>query len=128
MIKQSYEIEDWTVQLLFSVNIDDFDVVKEELNEIGCPSSLIKKAFDMLNSGQKDTGFAYSNFLLEKSVIVIGEISNMGELINTLIHECFHLMDHMRLVRDYDDEDVATIIGDFVQLIFNNCASVFNAF
>lgn len=128
MIKQSYEIEDWTVQLLFSVNIDDFDEVEEELKEIDCPSSLLKKAFDMLNSGQKDTGFAYSNFLLEKSVIVIGEISNMGELLNTLIHECFHLMDHMRLVRDYDDEDAATIIGDFIQLIFNNCASIFNAF
>lgn len=126
MIKQSYEIDDWTVQLLFSANIDDFEEIENELIKIDCPSSLIEKAYNMLQSQSHDTGFAYSNFLLEKSVIMIGEISNMGELINTLIHECFHLMDHMRLVRGYDDEEIATMVGDFVQLIFNNCASVFN--
>lgn len=73
-----------------------------------------------------DTGFTYSNFALEESVISIGEVSSMYELVDTLTHELYHLIDHIRIVRNYDYEESATMYGDFIRLIFRNIVDIFN--
>lgn len=126
MKKQTYELDGWTVQIFYSINSEDFPEIKNALEDIDCPVSLIKKARKQIQYDDLDIGFTYSNFMLEESVIGIGEVSSSSELMNTLVHECYHLIDHISTVRDYEPEESATMLGDFIQVIFNNIIQVFN--
>ena len=126
MKRQCYEVDGWKVQIFFSINSDDFYDIKEALEEIDCPPHLIEKAKEQIQYDDLDIGFTYSNFLLEESIMGIGEVSSSTELINTLKHECYHLIDHISAVRDYKPEESASTLGDFVQVIFNNIIKVFN--
>lgn len=126
MKKQTYELDGWTVQIFYSINSEDFPEIKNALEDIDCPVSLIEKARKQIQYDDLDIGFTYSNFMLEESVIGIGEVSSSSELMNTLVHECYHLIDHISTVRGYEPEESATMLGDFIQVIFNNIIQVFN--
>ena len=126
MKKQTYELDGWTVQIFYSINSEDFPEIKNALEDIDCPVSLIEKARKQIQYDDLDIGFTYSNFMLEESVIGIGEVSSSSELMNTLVHECYHLIDHISTVRGYKPEESATMLGDFIQVIFNNIIQVFN--
>lgn len=126
MKNQSYKLDDWAVQIFYSVNSSDFPEIEEALEEIDCPQKLIDKAYEQVKYDDPNIGFTYSNFVLQKSIIVIGEVSSIDELFNTLIHELYHLIDHIRIVKSYDYEETATLLGDFVQIIFKNIIDVFN--
>lgn len=126
MIKQVYKINDWTINILLSVNAYDISEVLDELESIDCPVPLLKKAEILLESDDKNKGFTYSNMLLNESVIAIGEVTSIGEMINTIAHECYHLMEHLKITDLYTDEQCATTMGDFIQEIFNNIVDIFN--
>lgn len=126
MKSQIYKIDDWTVQIFYSVNSEDIKEIENALERIDCPPKLIQRAEQQIMNDDLDTGFTYSNFALEESVISIGEVSSMYELVDTLTHELYHLIDHIRIVRNYDYEESATMYGDFIRLIFRNIVDIFN--
>jgi hypothetical protein len=44
MKRQRFDLDGWTVCIFYSINSEDFSDIREALEEIDCPPSLIEKA------------------------------------------------------------------------------------
>jgi uncharacterized protein YdeI (BOF family) len=44
--------------------------------------------------------------------MVISKVTSEGQLVNTLSHECYHFIDHITKLKNADDEDKATLMGN----------------
>ena len=129
MITQKYYIEDydWAVYILFSVNKNDIKKVESALISMDCPDSFIDEGLDNIYYSEKNVGFTYSNKAERKSLIVISETSSIGELLNTLMHECYHLANHIILIDGDEEEKRADIMGSFIQRISRQLINLINS-
>lgn len=129
MITQKYYIEDydWAVYILFSVNKNDIKKVESALISIDCPDSFIDEGLDNIYYSEKNVGFTYSNKAERKSLIVISETDSIGELLNTLMHECYHLANHIILIDGDEEEKRADIMGSFIQRISRQLVGLINS-
>lgn len=128
MITQHYFIDDydWNVYILYSVNDEDLYDVKEILEDINCSKSRINEGINNIR-GRRNTGFTYSNLTERVSVMVVCETDDIGELLNTLIHECYHLVKHIFKSSISSEEDEAKFIGNFIQLISRQLLRLLNS-
>lgn len=126
MITQKYLIDDWRIVILYLVDYEDFDVVQRHLLDIECPTSFIEEGLDNIYQNKFNVGFTYSNINLNSSVMVISKVTSEGQLINTLSHECYHFIDHITKLKNTDDEDKATLMGNAMQLFFRQLKSIIN--
>lgn len=129
MITQKYYIEDydWAVYMLFSVNKNDVKKVESALISMDCPDSFIDEGLDNIYYSEKNVGFTYSNKAERKSLIVISETDSIGELLNTLMHECYHLANHIILIDGDEEEKRADIMGSFIQRISRQLVGLINS-
>lgn len=129
MIAQKYYLDqyDWAVCILFSVNKRDLKEVEQALINIDCPDSFIDEGLDNIYYSEKNVGFTYSNKLERKSIIVISETDSVGELLNTLMHECYHLANHIMLLGEDNEEARADIMGEFIQIISRQLIHLINS-
>lgn len=129
MITQKYYIEDydWAVYILFSVNKNDIKKVESALISMDCPDSFIDEGLDNIYYSEKNVGFTYSNKAERKSLIVISETDSIGELLNTLMHECYHLANHIILIDGDEEEKRADIMGSFIQRISRQLVGLINS-
>lgn len=98
----------WTIYILYNCSID---LVKQYLKEIDCPFSILDKI-----ESTDNLGFTYSNYSLKNSIISIKYTNSISDFINTLSHECTHLVFHIN--QYIFKEDIAIQIGDLSQIIF----------
>ena len=72
-----------------------------------------------LSNAELDTGFAYSSYDKQCSIVVIHKASSIGEFINTFEHEKNHLEMHICEALDINpySEEAAHMSGDLAQLI-----------
>lgn len=129
MITQKYYLDeyDWTVYMLFSVNKNDLKKVESAMISIDCPDKFIDEGLDNIYYSKKNVGFTYSNQEQRKSLIVISETDSIGELLNTLMHECYHLANHVVLVDGDEEELRADIMGNFIQTISKQLIYLINS-
>lgn len=129
MITQKYYLEeyDWTVYILFSVNKNDLKKVESALISMDCPDDFIDEGLDNIYYSKKNVGFTYSNKLDRKSLIVISETDSIGQLLNTLMHECYHMANHIVLLEEDDEELRADIMGTFIQRISKQLINLINS-
>ena len=58
-------------------------------------------------------GFLYSNTRLKSSVIIINKTSSFSQLINTISHEYYHLIQHLsNSLNIEDEEELANLNGN----------------
>lgn len=113
MIEDIFKIKDWKVIILYEVTCDDTNYIIQTLRDINCPNKYIKEAIKNLDSCNLNIGLTYSNLDLQSSVIVIGKTSSFDQIINTISHEYFHLLCHLkRGLNIKDEEELATLNGD----------------
>lgn len=113
MIRDTFNILNWNVQILYECSCDDIDYIIETLKEIKCPNRFIKEALHNLETCNLNIGLTYSNIRLKSSVIVINKTSSFSQLINTIAHEYYHLICHISKTLDIDDEEkLAYLNGD----------------
>ena len=113
MIKDTFNILNWNVQILYECSCDDIDYIIETLKEIKCPNRFIKEALHNLETCSLNIGLTYSNIRLKSSVIVINKTSSFSQLINTIAHEYYHLICHISKTLDINDEEkLAYLNGD----------------
>ena len=63
--------------------------------------------------GTLDIDLTYSNFDLKSSVIIINKTSSKAQLINSISHEYFHLLNHFQqFINIKDEEELATLNGN----------------
>lgn len=113
MIKDSFQIYNWNVTILYECTCDDIDIIIETLKEINCPNKYIKEALNNLKTCNLNIGLTYSNMNLKSSIIVVNKTSSFSQLINTISHEYFHLICHIsKALKIEDEEELAYLNGD----------------
>ena len=113
MIKDSFQIYNWNVTILYECTCDNIDIIIETLREINCPNKYIKEALNNLKTCNLNIGLTYSNMNLKSSVIVVNKTSSFSQLINTISHEYFHLICHIsKALKIEDEEELAYLNGD----------------
>lgn len=75
---------------------------------------MLSKVSDNVRSGNLNEGFCYSNPMLRRSVVGIGETDSGPEFLDTTIHEIVHVAQHMAEKDGIDpfSEELAYIAGD----------------
>lgn len=86
------DICDWNITLFYNVKPYDAPEIMDVLWNSGIPTTDYREAKDMLTSGNPNEGLTFNNSFYKHSVVVIGHVSNIWELIDTIEHEGRHLI------------------------------------
>lgn len=122
MIKQLFRIDkyDWKVIVLYEISYRDTDYVINMLKQMDAPDYILRSAYKNVNEGQPNTGFIYSDYDKQRSIIVVSKTTSNQELIDTIVHEANHLQSHIATVFNLDEkgEEVCYLIGDIVKRMY----------
>ena len=120
MIAQYIQLgnRDWNVLVYYNVTPDDFVEIVDSLEQLDCEDEDIRKALAVLR--RKNTGFTFSNTDYKMSIVCIGSADNVGQFVNTAIHEAKHVQSHICQYYDIeeDTETAAYLIGHIVHKMY----------
>lgn len=83
---------DWEVTLFYNAKPHDASYIMRVLWQRGLDAADYYNAQKLLHSGRPDEGLTYNNPRTRSSVVVIGHVSDIWELIDTIEHEGRHLI------------------------------------
>lgn len=114
MIHRVLPIGRWTVDFLFAETKYDIDGIVSCLRHADAPRRIIGQAVDLMERGDPNTGFTYTNARLFRAVVCIGPTTSGGEFQDTLVHEIHHLAVAIarELGVDLEGETPAYLAGD----------------
>lgn len=120
MISQYIQLGDrgWNVLVYYNVKPSDFVEVADSLEQLDCSKDEIRKSLRALR--KKNAGLTFSNTEYKMSIVCIGEATNVGQFVNTTIHEAKHVQSH---ICEYygiaeDTETAAYLIGHLVHMMY----------
>lgn len=120
-MKQSFKIKkyNWSIVIYYTVNDEESKEIIDKLEDLHCNSKTLESIKRNLEDAKVDTGFAYSSYNKQYSIVVIHKASSIGEFINTFEHEKNHLEMHICEVLDINpySEEAAHMSGNLAQLI-----------
>lgn len=120
-MKQSFKIKKYNWSIVIYYTVDDVEIkeIIDKLEDLYCDSRTLESIKKNLNNAKIDTGFAYSSYDKQYSIVVIHKASSIGEFINTFEHEKNHLEMHICEALDINpySEEAAHMSGDLAQLI-----------
>lgn len=120
MIEDTFTIKDWNVTILYECTCEDTGYIVEALMDINCPKQYIDEAINNIDSCNFNIGLTYSNINKRSSVIVVSKTSSTSQLINTIAHEYFHLICHLEVGLEIEDEEeLAQLNGELNMKSFN---------
>lgn len=128
MIKQNIHIEEigWNLRIFYCPKTSSQrSIVLQCLYDAGCTGINFRRAVTLLGSGAVNTGLIFSNKSERKSIIVVGQSSNVGEFVNTLTHEINHFIEHVMeaLYIKSGTEDEAYFTGELFELLYRDAVS-----
>lgn len=114
MIHRVISIGRWVIDFLFAVDGYDADGVLACLYDIYAPKEVMRRAEEIMERGDPDCGFTYSNPDIKRAVCVVGPTSSGEEFINSFVHEVRHVADAIARSIGYelDGEVPAYVSGD----------------
>lgn len=120
-VRQKFKMKklDWCFIIYYTVDEDQKKEIIANLGEMGCDKDTLDSITRNLEKTALDTGFVYSNYEKQCSIVVIHKASSVGEFINTFEHEKNHLEMHICEALDINpySEEAAHMSGDLAQLI-----------
>lgn len=120
-MKQSFKIKkyNWSIVIYYTVNDEESKEIIDKLEDLHCNSKTLESIKRNLEDAKIDTGFAYSSYNKQYSIVVIHKASSIGEFINTFEHEKNHLEMHICEALDINpySEEAAHMSGNLAQLI-----------
>lgn len=120
-IRQQFKMDkfNWCITIYYTVDEAQKVEIIEHLEELGCDKDTLSSIIQNLSKAKKDTGFTYSNYKGQCSLIVIHKASSIGEFINTFEHEKNHVEMHIceALGINPYSEEAAHMSGDLAQII-----------
>lgn len=111
---------DWDVTLFYNAKPRDTSYIMRVLHRNGLDAADYYNAQRLLNSGRPNEGLTYNNPRTHTSVVVIGHVSDIWELISTIEHEGRHLIQGVCNAYNVNpnSEEAAYMEGDmFKQII-----------
>ena len=122
-LKQQFKIRkyDWDVTVYYTVDEKQKEDVVTELKELQPDKETFEKLERNLMNAELDTGFIYSSFYKQLSIIVVHKASSVGEFVNTFVHEKNHLEMHICEALDINpySEEAAVLSGEIAMQIIN---------
>lgn len=114
MTHRALRIGRWTVDFLFAGSKYDIEGIVACLLDAGAPDWVVDDAVSLMEDGELNTGFLYSNRDELRAIGVIGPTTSGAEFIDTLVHEVHHLAVAVASVLgvDLEGETPAYIAGD----------------
>ena len=114
MISRVLNIGHWVVDFLFAVDRYDQEGVLACLYDVNAPLEVMRRAGEIMERGDLDCGFTFSNPDLKRAVCVVGPTSSGEEFINSFVHETRHVADAIARSIGYelDGEFPAYVSGD----------------
>lgn len=120
-IRQKFKLDklNWNIIIYYTVDDAQKIEIMKYLKELGCTYDTTCSIAKNLSKAKKDTGFAYSSYKNQCSILVIHKASSIGEFINTFEHEKSHLEMHIceALGINPYSEEAAHMSGDLAQTI-----------
>lgn len=121
--KQEFKIKkyDWKVTIYYTVDEQQKIEILDKLKELNPNEKIFERLKSNLLNAELDTGFIYSNFFKQVSLIVIHKASSIGEFINTFEHKKNHLEMHICEAIDINpySEEAAILSGELSMQILN---------
>ena len=77
----------WKVIFYFATEGYDIDFLMDRLYTLGAGIEDLRRALDLMESGELNTGFTFPNPYDHEMLVAIGPTSSGEEFINTLVHE-----------------------------------------
>ena len=120
-VKQQLKMNNfnWSITIYYTIDEAQKKEVLKTLKDLKCDDETYQSIEKNLDKAKQDTGFTYSNYIKQCSILVIHKASSVGEFINTFEHEKNHLEMHMCEALDINpySEKAAHLSGDLAQLI-----------
>lgn len=109
---------DWRVLVYYNVDKYDFVEIVDSLKQVDCSDDDIRKAMRTLR--KKNTGFTFTNTEYRMSIVCIGQATDIGQFVNTTIHEAKHVQSHICQYYGVseDSEQAAYLIGHLVHRMY----------
>ena len=130
MITQYIKIgkSNWNILVCYNVSTEDFVEIEDFLRQVECPKKEIIKSFKVLR--RKNTGLTFSNTDYKMSIVCISEATNIGQFVNTTVHEAKHVQSHICEYYgvDEDSEDAAYLIGHIVHEMYKMLEKIVKAY
>ena len=130
MISQYIQLgdRDWNILVYYNVKPEDFIEVVDSLEQLECSDKDLKKALRTLR--RKNTGFTFSNTDYKMSVVCIGHAQNVGQFVNTVIHEAKHVQSHICEYYNIeeDTETAAYLIGHIVHEMYRMLEKILKSY
>lgn len=114
MIGRTLNIGRWLVEFYFAEDGYDADALLDRMFDFGASAKVMRQAMSLMESGDKNTGFTFSNPYDRVAIVAIGPTTHGEEFINTLTHEIHHLAVAIAasLGIDLESETPAYVAGD----------------
>lgn len=120
-MRQNFKVKkyNWSIIIYYTVNDIEEKEIIDMLEGFNCDSKTLESIKINLDLANLDTGFTYSNYDKQCSIVVIHKASSIGEFINTFEHEKNHLEMHICEALDINpySEEAAHMSGNLAQLI-----------
>ncbi len=118
----------WNVLVYYNVDKYDFVEVVDSLKQLDCPKRDIRKALKTLR--KKNSGFTFSNSDYKMSIVCIGQASNIGQFVDTAIHEAKHVQSHICSYYNIpeDTEEAAYLIGHLVHRMYKMLETILRSY
>ena len=118
----------WNILVYYNVNPSDFIEIEDSLIQLDCKKKDISKVFKNLQ--RKNTGFTFSNTEYKMSIVCISEATNVGQFVNTAIHEAKHAQSHLCEYYGIEEnsEEAAYLIGHIVRRMYNMLSKFIKAY
>ena len=130
MISQYIQLGDkgWNVLVYYNVSPDDFLEVADSLEQLDCSEKDLRKALKVLR--RKNTGFTFSNTDYKMSIVCIGKATDIGQFVNTAIHEAKHVQSHICSYYGIDEntETAAYLIGHLVHQMYKMLEKILRSY
>ena len=120
-MRQNFKVSkyDWNIIIYYTVNDIEKKEILDMLEGLGCTSNTLESIKLNLSKAELDTGFTYSSYEKQCSILAVHKASSIGEFINTFEHEKNHLEMHIceALSINPYSEEAAHLSGRIAQLI-----------
>ena len=116
MIQRNLEIGRWHVEFYFCPDGYDIDVILDRLFDFGASGEKMRRALNLMETGQPNRGFTFTNPYDRVAIVVIGPTTSGKQFQNSLSHEIRHLANGIAesLGIALDSEHPSYMTGDAV--------------
>ncbi len=110
----------WGVSYFLLTSAKDMPVILNRLNTLKCNNLFKRRAKKLLSSGLFNTGLAYSNKKLRRSILVVSEATSVWEFLNSFAHEIDHLEKHIAKALNFSpySETASYLVGEIIMNMF----------